>query len=101
MKRALAVLVPVLLLTGCAAPTPDDAYLSTVRESIAAVASSPDEDLIRLGNQVCDLFDAGGFTDGMIELIRLAKENGMTAAEAGKLAGAATGAYCPEYADNF
>jgi hypothetical protein len=101
MKRALVVLVSVLLLTGCAAPTADSAYLSTVRESIPALADVPDEDLTGLGAKVCDLFDTGGFTDGLTEFIARAKDYGFTAKEAGGIAGAATAAYCPEYSDGF
>jgi hypothetical protein len=100
MKRAVALLLPVLLLTGCAG-TADSAYLSTVRENVPALAEAADDELTRVGQQVCGMFDDRGFEDGMVEFIRVAKESGLSASEAGTVAGAASAAYCPEHADNF
>jgi hypothetical protein len=100
MKRVLAVLLPVLLLTGCAAPSVDDAYVAAVRE-VPALADAGVADLTKLGRQVCDILEDRGFGDGLTEFIRIAKETGMTAAEAGRVAGAASVAYCDEYADEF
>ena len=100
MKRAVAVLLSVLLLTGCA-PSADGAYLSTVRENVPALADAADAELTEVGQQVCDMLDDRGFEDGMVEFIRIAKESGLDASEAGTLAGAASAAYCPEHADNF
>jgi hypothetical protein len=100
MKRVLAVLFPVLLLTGCAAPSVDDAYVSAVRE-VPALAEAGAADLTKLGRQVCGILEDRGFEAGLTEFIRIAKETGMTAAEAGRVAGAASVAYCDEYADEF
>jgi hypothetical protein len=100
MKRVLAVLLPVLLLTGCAAPSVDDAYVAVVRE-VPALADAGAADLTKLGRQVCDILEDRGFEAGLTEFIRIAKETGMTAAEAGRVAGAASVAYCDEYADEF
>jgi hypothetical protein len=102
MKRAMAVLVPVLLLlTGCAAPSVDDAYVSVVREGVPALADAGAAELTKLGHQVCDILEDRGFEAGLTEFIRIAKETGITAAEAGHVAGAASVAYCDEYADEF
>lgn len=101
MKRAVAVLLPALLLTGCAPATVDSAYVSTVRESVPALAELPDEELTKIGHQVCGMLDDRGFEDGMVEFIRVAKTVGMTAGEAGSVAGAASAAYCTEHADEF
>jgi hypothetical protein len=100
MKRAVALLLPALLLVGCA-PTTDDAYLSTVRENVPALAEAADEELTKVGHQVCGMFEDRGFEDGMVEFIRVAKESGLSASEAGAVAGAASAAYCPDHADNF
>ena len=101
MKRALAVLVPVLLLAGCSAAPADNAYLSTVRESVPALADLPDDELEDIGQQVCGILDDRGFDAGMVEFVRIAKEVGLSASDAGKVAGAASGTYCPEHANNF
>jgi hypothetical protein len=101
MKRLIAVLLPVLLLTGCAAPSAEDAYVSLVREGVPALAEAGTAELTKVGHQVCDILKDRGFTDGMVEFIRIAKESGLTAAEAGRVAGAASVAYCDEYADEF
>lgn len=98
MKRAIVVLLPVLLLAGCSAPSADDAYLSTVRESIPAFEDAPDDELIELGKGICDLFDDYGFDAGFDEFV---SESGESSDSAGAVAGAAVGAYCPEYADEF
>jgi len=102
MTRTLGILaVTALLLTGCSTTTPDDAYLETIRESAPELEAVDDTELIGLGHDICDMFDQRGFNDGMIELVSLAKNSGINAGGAGRLAGAATGAFCTEHAENF
>jgi hypothetical protein len=101
MRRAIAVLLPVLLLTGCAPTTPDAAYLASVRESIPALQGVADDELTSLGHSVCDLFDAKSFDAGMVSVIVQMKKIGLTAKDAGAIAGAATGAYCQKYSSDF
>lgn len=95
---ALAVLFAV---TGCAPATPESAYLSTVRDEIPALSGESDADLIDLADFVCDAFQTVGFDDGMTRVIDLAKSAGMTAGEAGTIAGASAAAYCPEFEESF
>ena len=99
MKRAIAVLLPALLLVGCAAQSAEGAYLSTLRASIPALREVPDADLIDLGKNLCELLDAGGYYDGMAEFIEQAESSGLNADNTGDIARAAITAYCPEYSD--
>lgn len=101
MRRAMILLLPLLLLTGCSAPTPDTAFVSTVKESVPVLADSNDQELVALGEQVCALFDDYGFDAGFVEIVSEWKDAGISTGEAGTIIGAATGAYCPEYSDNL
>lgn len=105
MKRTATAVSAVLLLalTGCGSPSPDQAFVSTVRESVTvpAVSEASDEDIVLLGNTVCDTFENVGFEDGLPMFIENAKGYGLTAKDAGAISGAAVGAYCPEFSDEF
>lgn len=101
MNRAIAVLLPVLLLAGCTAPDAEDAYLSTVRENIPGLEEVADADLTELAQNVCDTFDDRGFAEGMPLLVEQVTQAGFTAEDAGVIAGSAVGAYCPEYSEEF
>ena len=74
----------------------DDAFMSTVRESIPGLRDAPDADVIALGHKVCDFFDEYGIEKGFPELIK-----NMGGDEAASISGPAVGAYCPEYSDYF
>lgn len=105
MKRPGLVAPALLLLalTGCSSPSVDDAFVSTVRESVdtPAVAQSSDEDLIGLGKTVCRTFSDNGFEDGFVLFLKTAKNAGMDTSDAGRISGAAVGAYCPEFSESF
>lgn len=98
MIPAVALL---LALSGCAAETPDSAYLSTLRESVPALSDVPDDELTGLGHQVCEMFDQQGFGTAMPKFIKQADGAGISSSGAGLIAGSAVGAYCPEYSNNF
>jgi hypothetical protein len=98
---AAVTAVVALVLTGCTAETPDSAYLSTLREAEPALVDVPDEALIGLGKSACDIFEKEGFDRGFATLVAKSEDNGISSAGAGMVAGAATGAYCPEYASEF
>lgn len=52
MRLLLAALIPVAALAGCASP--EDQYVSTVRDSPTLSTRVPDEELIRIGRSVCE-----------------------------------------------
>ncbi len=105
MKRPLIALSALLTLalTGCGSPNPDDAFVSTVRESVTvpAVTESSDEDLVTLGKTVCDTFNDIGVEKGLPLFVQKAKSYGLDASNAGGISGAAVGAYCPEFSEFF
>lgn len=105
MKRTAIVVVAALLLalTGCGSPSPDQAFVDTIRESVQApvVADATDADIIDLGTNVCETFENVGFNEGLPLFIQKAKGYGLTAKDAGAISGAAVGAYCPEFSANF
>jgi hypothetical protein len=101
LKLLPVALFVALAATGCTAETPDSAYLSTLRESEPALVDVPDDDLIAVGQGACDLFDEQGFDAGMDQFVAQSAGAGISSSGAGQIAGAATGAYCPEYASDF
>ena len=100
MRRALVVLLPVLLLAGCAS-SPDATYLSSVRQGIPALVEVPDKDLTHLGHQLCDALDTRGFDDGMAMFITESAKAGLNADNVRNISRAAVTAYCPEFSDDF
>lgn len=101
MKRPAiaAAALFVLTLTGCASggATADDAYLSTVRETAPDLAGTPDDDaeLIRIGQRMCEMFDEYGYDEAYEAVVTDATDP----TQAAVVAGAAVGAYCPEFSD--
>lgn len=103
MSRALALLLPVLLLTGCAPPSAEAVYLSMVKDStLMQLKEVPDDDDIKeMGRDFCAYLEAEGFEDGMAYFIANFQALGLTADKAGDIGRAAIGAYCPEYSSYF
>lgn len=106
MKRLGIAMSALLLLslTGCSGgQSADDAFVSTVRESVdvPAVEQATDSDLIGLGKAVCQTLKDDGFEDGLPRFIDQAAGYGIGASDAGGIAGSAVGAYCPEFSDSF
>lgn len=72
---------------------PDDAFLSVLATS-AAFDGYEDAALIRIGREVCVFLDGGGTWSGIGATFF---SEGWSGEDAGLLAGAAIGSYCPEY----
>jgi len=102
MSRALALLLPVLLLTGCAPPSAEAVYLSIVNDSTLQLKEVPDDDDIKeMGRDFCAYLNAEGFEDGMSDFIDNLQALGLTADKAGDIGRAAIAAYCPAYSRYF
>lgn len=104
MKRtaiALCATLIALAVSGCStsAGNPDEAYLSAVRETAPELAGTPEDDaeLIRLGKQMCDLFDQYGYETAYERVVTGATNP----TQASVVAGAAVGAYCPEFSEEM
>lgn len=69
--------------------------LQVLREQHPNFALADDQSIIAAADAACVLFDSGGTFPLYIQV---ATENGITAEEAGALAGFAITAYCPEHA---
>ena len=102
MKRALALMFAVLVLAGCTAaaepaPTPslsaEDVYVQTVRDTNALVGAK-DDNLIRLGNSICEAMKDGTSFDGAVDLLGTGGVDDPDDAEI--IAAAAIDAFCPE-----
>lgn len=94
-------IVPLLLLTGCAAqaapapaPTPDNSVFLTQYRT--RFPGGTDDAGVRIGHYICDDYKAGtSFQDEVTYL--MSKNSAFTAGDAGFLIGASTSAYCPEF----
>lgn len=93
--------VAAIALAGCAQTSPADAFISSVRESVPQFAEATSAEITDLGEQVCGVIDAGDGYDGLVAFIEDAKQSGLSATEAGSVAGAAVAAYCPEFSELF
>lgn len=105
MKRPVIALSALLLagLAGCSSPSPDQAFVSSVRESsnVEAITESSDQDLVTLGKTVCETFQDVGVDKGLPLFIDKAQTYGIDASAAGGISGAAVAAYCPEFSSFF
>lgn len=72
----------------------DAAYLDTLDHYSVPYVS--DQVAIDLGHTICEAFDTGLSLE---TVVRTGVDSGFTASQASYLAGAAVGAYCPEYTD--
>jgi len=98
--RKLWGITALVLLTGCAAPTPAPAptpdnsiFLTQYRTRFPG---GTDDAGVRIGHYICDDYRAGtSFRDEVTYL--MSKNTAFTAGDVGFLIGASTASYCPEF----
>jgi len=99
--RKLWGIAALVLLTGCAAPTPapavdhDAVFLAAWHETFP---NGDSDKAKQIANDVCDAYKAGTTFTGEVTYL-MALSPSLTGREAGQIIGYATASYCPEFND--
>jgi hypothetical protein len=110
MKRIAGACIFLVLLAGCSsapAATPkttptvagaalDAIFLDAVKTDAPAL---DDATLLGMGHIVCKEYAADPSVNTWLVLVKSLADNGFTGTQAGRMTGAATAAYCPQYSD--
>lgn len=76
-------------------------YLERIRTSQPALAATPDEDLVTIGQGFCTMYDGGAVGADINDYILKAAGVAYTVHQLVDVHGAAVGAYCPEHTDKI
>lgn len=102
MRKIIAgTVLAALALTGCGSDGPSQAEMEralveVINEEIPETVSVPDQDIIDLGESICDRLDAG---ENILSVAYSGVEAGFEPRQAGFIVGASVGALCPEHED--
>ena len=95
---------PVKTVTVTAEPSPTpqpttmkEVYLAQLRETHASLTTAPDDNLIAIGEGVCDIYDKGNSTDDVNNFLAISAGVAYTLHEFASMHGAAVAALCPEH----
>lgn len=101
---------PVETVTVTATPEPNSApkpatmeevYLAQLRETHASLTTAPDDNLIAIGEGVCDIYDKGNSSDDVNNFLAISGGVTYTLREFASMHGAAVAALCPEHLETL
>ena len=99
------LLSAVFVLTGCGSPRDEDAYLKSVHQLMAEdgyrVGEQADEDIISIGNDICDAWDTDVSPDVMVTLIDFPTEDSKDISVTVNTLVSAGFELCPEHKDKI
>ena len=102
-RIVVACVILLLVLAGCSGtPTsrPTGAALDAIFLNVVkadAPSRFDDASLIRAAHVICDGYDQAPSTTTWVEQVKTLTDNGFTGYQAGRMIGAATGSYCPQF----
>lgn len=101
---------PVVTVTVTATPKPipspqpatlEDVYLAQLRETHASLTTAPDDNLLAIGEGVCDIYDLGNSSADVNNFLATTAGVAYTLAEFASMHGAAVAALCPEHLETL